>query len=93
MRYVYYPDYWIAATITRHPELTPNDLHITKSPFNSINQEYDCFCNQMKTWMELRTAPEDNNDGWLAWYEQGEADMKAAIKIAYADSDPPLQDY
>jgi Tfp pilus assembly protein PilE len=88
--YDYYPDKWTASTLSTHPELTESDLHITVYPYNSIDQEYNAFSNQINTWKELKGDGTDtNNDAWEAIYDQGEDYMKAAIRLAYAGQDLP----
>lgn len=89
--YAYFPDAWIAKTLERHSELTAKDLSI---PYDSINQEYDAFCNQMLAWEELKGSNTDtNNDNWYSVYYQGEATMRAEIRAAYdkafKEADPP----
>lgn len=79
--YSYYQEYWIAKTLERHPELTRSDLSI---PYDSINQEYDAFVNQVETWKEVKREADSNNDVWLAIYNQGEDYMRSAIRSAYA---------
>ena len=79
--YSYYPDKWTTSTLAKHPELTESDLHITVYPNDSIDQEYNAFSSQMKTWEELKgTYTDANNDGWQAIYDQGEDYMKAELK-------------
>jgi Tfp pilus assembly protein PilE len=88
--YEYFPELWISITLTRHQELTADQITI---PGNSVNQEYDAFCNQMAAWQELKTGPDSNNDGWLSVYQQGEEYMRAEIKATYAMSGIDLPDY
>jgi len=88
--YDYNPAKWIESTLAKYPGLVKGDLHITTSPYNSIDQEYNCFEAQVKTWKELKGAYSDgNNDAWSAWYDQGESYMKDKIKKYY----PSLQQY
>lgn len=88
--YDYYPTFWINTTLSRHPELTAAQIHI---PGNSVNQEYDCFCNQMLAWKELKNGPDSNNDGWMIVYKQGEDVMRSDIKSTYAAHGINLPDY
>jgi hypothetical protein len=83
--YSYNPDKWIDYTLNNHPGLDPSELHIIVPPFNSIDQEYNCFKNQVETWKELKNGYSDlNNDGWEDIYDQGEAYMKSQIRSVYA---------
>ncbi|MBF0123613.1 MAG: hypothetical protein HQL21_09495 [Candidatus Omnitrophica bacterium] len=86
--YAYNTLAWTELTLLRYPDVTP-----PLSP-NSINQEYDCFCNQMKTWEELRGGLTDrNNDAWYSYYEQGESVLKDAIREAYTAAGQLLPDF
>jgi len=80
--YSYHPQEWIAATKAAHPELTDSDIHITQSPYDSIDQEYQGFNAAVNVWNEIKgTDTNDQLDYWAG--EQatgGEARMKADIK-------------
>jgi prepilin-type N-terminal cleavage/methylation domain-containing protein len=85
--YDFYSEAWITKTLDRHPELTREQIHI---PGNSLNQEYDCFCNGMETWKELRGSDSNEfNDSALAIYQQGENYMRTAIAKSYVDQHLP----
>jgi prepilin-type N-terminal cleavage/methylation domain-containing protein len=88
--YSYFPDFWINTTLSRHPELTRDQISI---PSDSVNQEYDAFCNQMAAWKELKNGFDTNNDGWLSVYNQGEEYMRDEIKATYAATGINLPDY
>lgn len=89
--YSYNPQAWIDATKAAHPELTDSDIHISLSPFNSIDQEYQAFDNSVDIWNEIKGA--DTNvemDYWAAEKAAGgEALMKDDIRALYADQSLP----
>jgi len=88
--YDHYPAQWTNSTLQAHPELTVESLHITQSPYDSIDQEYNCYVNQVLVWRELKgTHTDANNDAWASIYDQGEAYMKSRIRIAYASQNLP----
>jgi hypothetical protein len=81
--YEYNPQKWIDYTLSQHSELTEADLSIPWS--DSIDQEYNCFGRQVLVWNTIKDGKSDlNNDAWAAEYAQGEADMKATIRLVYA---------
>ena len=85
--YDYNPDKWIASTLAQHRELTEANLHI---PGDSIDQEYNAYADQVNTWNEIKGTDHDvNNDNWAAAFSQGQDDMKAQIRLAYAGQDLP----
>ena len=89
--YAYFPDAWVDITLQRHPELTRSDISVSG---NSVDQEYNAFCNTMKTWIELKGNDTNSfQDDWLAVYNQGEEYMRSAIKIAYLAVGQNLPDY
>jgi len=89
--YYYYPDAWIGITMARHSDLAVADIHI---PGNSYDQEYNAFCNQMSTWLELKgSATDSNNDAWLSYYNQGEAEMRSEIRTVYRSVGIELPEY
>jgi hypothetical protein len=87
--YTYNPDDWITETLTRHPELTSDDLHIDQSdilqyPWNSIDQEYNSFKTEGLVWTELKDATNAELD-YVSWLlAQGEDVAKPAIRNTYA---------
>lgn len=94
--YSYNPEQRIAETLARHPELTRADLHIDVAPGNSIDQEYSAFRSEILLWKELRgtvTGPLDplaqELDSNTVLYDQGEAFLKAQIRITYSDQTLP----
>lgn len=83
--YTYNPAKWIESTLAKYTSLTESDLHITASPGDSIDQEYNCFEAQVQTWKELKgTDTNYNNNTWESWYDQGESYMKDKIQKAYS---------
>ncbi|MBU2101768.1 MAG: hypothetical protein KKF80_00070, partial [Candidatus Omnitrophica bacterium] len=88
--YYYYPAYWVATTLERHPELTESDISI---PADSVTQEYDAFCNTMTAWQEFRQEPFAFHDDWLDAYNQGEEYMRSAIQSSYAAMGIYLPEY
>jgi len=83
--YTYYPQAWIDATKAAHPELTDSDIHITQPPYNSIDQEYQAFNNDVNVWREIRgTDTNDELDYEITLQDLGEAAFKDAIRVAYA---------
>lgn len=88
--YSYYPQKWIVSTKAAHPELTDADIHITQAPYNSIDQEYNCYKAQVLVWKETKgTNVDTNNDTWTLYYDQGESYMKSQITLAYAGEGLP----
>jgi hypothetical protein len=84
--YSYYPAKWIAYTRSRYPALPLVDIHIYPDPWeeDTIDQEYTAYGKQVAVWNALKEARVDaNNDAWAAYYAQGEADMKAEIRLLY----------
>jgi len=89
--YDYFPDAWVDITLQRHPELQREDVH---APANSYDQEYNAFCNEMETWIELKGDATDRfQDDWLAVYNQGEEDMRNAIAGTYTAAGQYLPAY
>jgi len=88
--YDYYTDFWISNTKSLHSELTDAEI---SAPDNSVNQEYDCFCNQMEAWRELKSGSDSNNDAWLSVYNQGEDYMRSVIRSTYLSIGQDLPEY
>ncbi|MDD5072296.1 MAG: prepilin-type N-terminal cleavage/methylation domain-containing protein [Candidatus Omnitrophica bacterium] len=96
--YDYHPQAWIDATKLAHPELTDSDIHITKYPGDSIDQEYQAFNNATTTWREIRGADRNTEmDDWITLQDTPpppidigpEAAMKAEIRTRYP-TNPPI---
>ena len=89
--YDYFPSAWVNITLQRHPELQRDDIH---APANSFDQEYNAFCNEMETWIELKgDATNSFQDDWLAAYNQGEEYMRNAIVGTYQSNGQYLPYY
>jgi len=89
--YDYFPDAWIDLTLQRHSELQRDDI---SAPSNSFDQEYNAFCNEMQTWIELKGDNVDSfQDDWLAAYNQGEEYMRSAIRTSYIAVGQLLPEY
>jgi len=87
--YTYNPEARITETLTRHPELSEDDLHIDESdpddyPWNSIDQEYNAFKTEAEVWNEVRDAENNEELDYVSWLlAQGEATAKARIRQVY----------
>lgn len=90
--YSYNPQKWIDLTLERHPELTSDQLHIIRYPFDSIDQEYNAFAATAQVWQEVRGSETNASlDSILSSYSQGESFFKNQIRTAYADQ-PSVKD-
>ncbi len=88
--YHFFSDAWIAKTLERHPEVTVANIHITQSPGDSIDQEFNAICNGARVWTELRgTAQSEFQDNWMMAYDQGEDYLKDAVRRSYASQGLP----
>ena len=89
--YDYFPDAWVDITLQRHPELQRSDI---SAPYNSFDQEYNAFCNEMETWKELKGNDTNSfQDDWLVAYNQGEEYMRNAIRGTYRANGQDLPEY
>ncbi len=81
--YSYNPDFWINDAIVNHGQ-SPEDIHITQDPYDSIDQEYNAFNNATLVWGEIKgTETNEELDGWLD-IVGSEIAMKQEVRSRYS---------